>query len=68
LTKGSEDAKRQEFQNLRAGILQDPKFSITAQCKKCRTTVELDHKLHCPKGARHKVTNIRPVLKKPETS
>jgi len=68
LVKGSEDAKRQEFQKLRAGILQDPRFRITAQCKKCRKSVDLDFKLNCPKGKNHLVTNIRPILGKPEPS
>ena len=62
--KGSEDVKRQELQKLRAGILQDPRFRIIAECKKCHKIVNLDSKLKCPKDKKHKVSNIRPVLRK----
>lgn len=67
-SKGTEDLKRQEFHKLRIGIMQDPKFRIVAECKKCRATVDLDYKLHCTRKTSHRVTNIRPVLRKPDPS
>lgn len=63
--KGTEDAKRNELQQVRAEIMKNHKYGIVGQCKKCHSVVDLDHKLYCTNNPKHrKITNISPSLRK----
>lgn len=63
--KGSEDAQRQELQKLRAQIMNNQKYKIVGQCKKCSSIVDLDARLVCTNNSKHRnITNITPALGK----
>lgn len=67
--KGIEDVKRKEFYQLRTDIMNNPRFGIVGYCHKCKSVVDLDYKLKCSKDPKHKkITEIKPILRKPVTS
>ena len=69
LKKGSEDFKRKELQQLRTGIMNNPRYGIVGKCKQCHSIVDLDPLLECTKNPKHnKISDIIPTIRKLEAS
>jgi tetratricopeptide (TPR) repeat protein len=68
LKKGSEDAQRNELRKLRVEIMNNHKYGIVGQCKRCKSIVDLDAKLDCTNNPKHLVKNISPILRKIDPS
>ena len=67
--KGSEDVKRKELQQLRAGIMKNHKYGIVGQCKQCRSIVEINHLLECTNNPKHqKIINVSPKRRETPTA